>query len=174
MAQFNSFFKNLMVLEGGFVDDPKDHGGATFRGLTLYTWEKSGWDKNHDDHIDIADLKLITPEDAAKVYKLLYWDYIKGDEINSQSIAEIIFDWAVNSGTATATKKVQSLLGIKADGVFGPNTLKAVNQAIPQNLFELIKSSRIAFYASIIKRDPSQIKFKNGWNNRIQNFIFKG
>lgn len=174
MADFKAFFPTLMKEEGGFVDNKNDHGGATNGGLTLYTWEKSGYDKDGDGDIDVNDLKLATAADFYRVYKILYWDYIKGDEIASQSVAEIIFDWGVNSGTHNATKRVQALLGIKADGVFGPGTLKAINQAIPKNLFELIKAAREAYYRSIVKNNPTQSEFLKGWLHRINNFIFKG
>lgn len=174
MADFNAFFPVLLAEEGGFVDNKNDHGGATNLGITLYEWEKSGWDKDGDHDIDLADLKIITKQDAMKVYKILYWDYIKGDEISSQSVAEIIFDWGVNSGVNKATKSVQSLIGIKADGVFGPQTLKAINQAQPQQLFGLIKASREAYYRRMVYNNPSQGVFLKGWLNRINAFIFKG
>ena len=37
-----------------------------------------------------------------------------------------VFDWAVNSGTGRAAKKLQAMIGTVVDGGIGPNTLRAV------------------------------------------------
>lgn len=173
MANFDLYFPTLLGFEGGFVDDPDDRGGATKYGVTLQEWINEGYDKDGDGDIDKADLKIISTADASKIAKRLYWDKVKGDGINSQSVAEFIADWAYNSGTTTAIKKTQTALDIKSDGVIGPITLKSINAANPHTLFEFLKASREAFYRAIVAHDATQGRFLNGWLNRLKAFKFK-
>lgn len=174
MAQFEQFFPMLMKFEGGYVNDPDDHGGATKWGVTLAEWIRNGYDKNGDGVINANDIKLLTQADAAKIAKPLYWDQVKGDQINSQSIAEFLCDFAYNSGTGTAIKKLQQVLGVAVDGVIGNQTLSVLNAGSQKNIFEVYKQSRIDFVNAIVKNNPSQEKFLKGWLSRINSFCFKG
>ena len=174
MANFNLYFPHLLIYEGGYVDNPNDKGGPTKYGVTLANWIKYGYDKDNDGDIDKVDLKTITVEDASKIAKKYYWDNVKGDLINSQSVAEFIADWAYNSGTSTAIKKTQKLLGLIDDGIIGPKTLLAINSADPKTLFERLKASRTAFVRAIVENNPKQGVFLKGWENRINSFKFNG
>lgn len=173
MANFDVYFPTLLGFEGGFVEDPDDRGGATKYGVTLEEWIREGYDKDGDGDIDKQDLKIISTADASKIAKKLYWDKVKGDEISSQSVAEFITDWAYNSGVSRAIKKTQTALDITADGVIGPQTLKAINAAVPLTLFGYLKASREAFYRAIVDHDATQGKFLKGWLSRLNQFKFK-
>lgn len=161
-----------MSHEGGFVNDPYDKGGATKYGITLKTWISNGYDKNGDKKIDVNDLKLITVEDAEKIAKKLYWDVLNADLINNQSIAEFLFDWGYNSGTVTAAKKLQSILGVKEDGNIGPVTISKLNLANQKEVFNKLVNSRLLFLENIVKNDPTQAKYLKGWKNRVNSFKF--
>ena len=102
-----------------------------------------------------------------------FWDKCKCDDINSQSVAEIFADWCINSG-AVAIRKVQFMLSLQQDGIVGAKTLKAINESNPEDLFNRIKSARTQFYIDIVKRNPSQKVFMNGWMNRINSFEYRG
>lgn len=173
MANFDLYFPTLLKHEGGYVNDPKDKGGATNLGVTLKVWVANGWDKNNDGLINYKDIQLLTPADAKYIAKTLYWDKIAGDLIKSQSIAEFIFDWAYNSGPVTAAKKLQRVIGVDDDGKIGNNTLKKLNSLPAKEVFEKLKLNRAAFFHAIVKNNPSQAKFLKGWLNRNNSFIFK-
>lgn len=173
MANVNELAPFILKWEGGFVNDPIDRGGATNMGVTLNTWKSVGYDKNGDKKIDVKDLKLLSKEDVVKkVLKPYYWDKWRADEINNQSIANILVDWVYTSGKYGITK-VQAMLNLKPDGIVGNKTLSAINDYPNQRqLFQRIKNERLAFIDRIVKNNPSQRRFLKGWKNRINAFKY--
>ena len=118
-------------------------------------------------------MQLITEEDFKKVLKRNFWDKWKADEIENQSVADILVDWIWASGKWGIIKP-QQLLGVKADGIVGKQTLAAVNSYPNQRqLFEALKNARKAYINKLIKADPSQIVFKKGWLNRINDLKYE-
>lgn len=168
MARFDKFAPLLKKLEGGFVNDPADKGGATNMGVTLRTYRAIfGKEKT------VEDLKHISDGEWTTIMKTLYWDVARCDEIENQSIAELIADWLVNSGTRMI-KAIQEEAGVDADGIVGPKTLAAINGANQRCLHCKILVRRRKFYSRIIVVDPSQKKFEKGWNNRLSHFVYEG
>ena len=172
MAVFEKFSGKLLKEEGGFVDNPNDKGGATKYGITIDTWKTYGYDKNKDGRIDVEDLKIITFSDALAITKKIFWDYFKADKIKNQSVAELIVDWGYNSGQVTVARRIQRILNLAVDGIFGDGTVAAINKAHQSKLFEAIKADRKAFIDFLVRKDPTQKVFYQGWMNRINGFFF--
>jgi len=170
MANINHLATKLFLSEGLFVNDPIDRGGPTNRGITLSTWRKVGYDKDGDFDIDIDDIRLLTTADALLVLEKCYWDRWHADEIKNQKVADILVDWLWCSGKWGIIIP-QRILGVPADGIVGPATLKAVNRANPYQLLIQIYNSRVAFILDIIKKDPSQSRFERGWYNRLNAYL---
>ncbi len=167
MANAKLLLPFILGWEGGFVNDPKDHGGATNKGVTIATWRRCGYDKDGDGDIDVADLKKMTTDDVYnRVFKPFFWDRWKADSIKSQAVANILVDWVWGSG-AWGIKIPQRILGLKVDGIVGPATLAAVNRTEPHTLFNKIKAEREVFLRRIVINDPSQKRFLQGWLNRL-------
>lgn len=157
----------LLRLEGGYVNDKKDKGGATMRGVTLNTFRAYyGADKT------AADLKAITTAQWTHIFKCGYWDKMKADGIRSQSVAELLVDFAYNSGVTTASRHIQALVGTKTDGIIGAKTISAINANTPRVLFQRLQRDRLQYVESIVKANPSQRKFLQGWRNRINSFHY--
>lgn len=157
----------ILCWEGGFVDDPLDRGGATNKGITIGTFRNF-----YGKDATVEQLKNITDEQWLHIFKSGYWDKWKADDIENQSIANIVVDWAWGSGAATSIKQVQKILGVAVDGIAGNDTLTAINTADQRSLFVKIHSRRIEFVENIVKRDPSQARFLKGWKNRINSLTF--
>lgn len=157
----------ILRWEGGFVDDPLDMGGATNKGITIGTFRNF-----YGKDATVEQLKNITDEQWLHIFKCGFWDKWKADDINNQSIANIVVDWAWGSGTVTSIKQVQKILGVTADGIVGNDTLTAINTADQRTLFDKIHSKRIEFVENIVKRNPSQARFLKGWKNRINSLTF--
>ena len=134
-------------------------------------WVYRLWQKDGDGDIDADDLRMITPDDVFHVFKKYYWDRYQADFIHNQSIANICVDWVWASGRSGITR-VQQLLQIKVDGIVGPQTVASINLANQRQLFETIKADRIRFVEEICRRDSSQVVFRKGWLNRINDFKF--
>lgn len=165
MAKINLLAPFILKWEGGFVNDPLDRGGATNKGVTIAVWKSQGYDKDGDGDIDVTDLKLITEADAISIMKKNYWDRWKGDQIKDQAIANTLVDWVWGSGVH-GIKKPQELLGVTADGVVGPKTIEAVNNA-PADFLQRLYERRYKFLNDIVKNNPSQKRFIKGWTNRM-------
>ena len=157
----------ILRWEGGFADDPLDRGGATNKGITIGTFRNF-----YGKDATVEQLKNITDEQWLHIFKSGYWDKWKADNIENQSIANIVVDWAWGSGAATSIKQVQKILGVAVDGIVGDDTLTAINIAGQRSLFVKIHNRRIEFVENIVKRDPSQARFLKGWKNRINSLTF--
>jgi len=171
MAKVLVFAPKILKYEGGFVNDPKDHGGATNMGVTLATWRQVGYDKDGDCDIDADDIKLLSANDAISVLKLNYWNRWKADQIGNQSIAEILVDWVWGSGKWGIVIP-QRILKVPDDGIVGNATLFAVNSANQRGLHEAIFQARGRFILDLVKNHPEQKKFLDGWMNRLNQFKF--
>lgn len=169
MADYKELIPIIKKWEGGYVNDPDDSGGSTNKGVTLATF-RTWFGANKT----VNDLKALTDEQWIYIFLNGYWNQCKASEINNQSIANIIVDWAWASGPKTAIKKVQSILGTDSDGIVGPKTLAAINNAEPRQLFNKIKAARLQFVETLAEQRPKDKKWLQGWKNRINSFFFEG
>ena len=167
MADFKRYAKKLIQLEGGYTNHPDDQGGPTNQGVTLNTYRSyCGQEKT------IKDLRNMSYGIWCDIMKDMYWDKCLADKIDNQSVAEILVDWCVNSGFV-GLRKVQEIVGTKPDGIAGPKTLAAINGADAKELFDRIMAARKQFFINIVKRNPNQKVFINGWMNRLLMFKFE-
>lgn len=175
MASFDAFFPTLLKYEGGFVNDPDDPGGATNKGITLETFRRTAR-RCLGVRPTLANLRALTDEQAAKIYKPLYWDEVRGDEIELQELANILFDFQVNAGDR-ASRLLQQVINdlganpaLAVDGDIGPATLRALNAADQKSVYRRFKQGRIDYYENLAAARPSIGKFLNGWLDRVNSF----
>ena len=167
MADFKKYAPKLLKLEGGYSWHSEDKGGPTCAGVTLKTYQSYfGEDKTKEQ------LRDISYKDWCYIMKDGYWDKCKADMIENQQLAEIIVDWCVNSGSV-GIRKVQEIVGCKPDGIVGSITLSLINTADAESLFDRIWKARQQFYINIVKKNPSQKVFMNGWMNRLNVFKYE-
>lgn len=168
---FKKYFYILERVEGGYANHKSDLGQETYKGIcrknhpTLSVW------KSLDNLSTVKEKKAYTPsEEELNEIRNVYWSQyakkINWDLIQNEKVAFLYFDFAVNSGVATATKKVQQMLGIKADGICGQQTIGTINSQ--PRVYQRLMEARKQFYANLIKANPSQKVFETGWNNRLK------
>ena len=171
MANVNKLAPWILKWEGGFVNDPDDLGGATNKGVTLSTYMQYCRKKGYPVPT-VERLKNLSDREWTEILKTMYWDRWKADQIESQSVANILVDWVWASGTH-GIKRPQRILGVTVDGIVGNLTLAAVNARDAKELFFAIKSDRIKFIDEICKARPANEKFRRGWLNRINGLNFE-
>ena len=142
----------LLHHEGGYVNHPKDPGGETNLGVTKRVYEKWGGTK---------DMKDLTVEDVAPIYKKNYWNRCKCDDLES-GVDWVVFDWAVNSGTGRSAKAIQKICGASQDGAIGPKTLALIKTQDTEYVIEEFGKIRQNFYESLKTFDT----FGKGWTRR--------
>jgi lysozyme family protein len=178
MADFNQAAAKTLKLEGGYQDNPSDHGNLNSRGelvgtnhgITAKTYENLfGKVPSKQDMLNL------TTGQAVAIYKSNYWNPIKGDQLINQSIANNLFDCAINQGIPGVNYIVQRALqkftNIAIDGKFGPLTLSAINQYSGQSLFSAISAEREAAYIKLKDTATGKVWF-TVWIDRIKNFVY--
>ena len=153
---FDKCLEMLLSHEGGFVNHPEDPGGITNLGVTKKVYDE--WTGRESTEQEMRDL---TPEDVAPIYKKNYWDRVKGDSLPS-GLDWACFDWAVNSGSGRPAKAVQRAVGATADGAIGPATLGLIMEKDPKFIIEYVHDVRQDFYKSLKTFET----FGRGWTRR--------
>ncbi len=177
MADFASAFDATMKAEGGYVNDPQDPGGETYKGIARKMNSKwDGWTlidlaKREPNFPANLDGNLPLQEKIQNFYEINYWDKIRGDEINDQHIAECIFDFAVNAGPITSAKLAQRTVGAEADGIIGPATLEKINADEPRAFIALFSLHKVRYYVGICENRQESRKFFYGWIKRTVGVI---
>lgn len=171
MADFTKYFPLLVENEGGYVFDPHDPGGETWRGVArAYHPHWAGWtivdaykakpDWPADCRVyprnKLATAILVQDHQLAALvqsfYQAEYWDSLHLSGINSQCIASQLCDIGVNSGTGRVGHLAQYVLASSfgwhgaIDGAIGPATLAAINAAPAPAYYDALVALRRAFY----------------------------
>lgn len=134
MANFKISIPKVLKYEGGYVNDPNDNGGETYKGISRKFWSKwEGWviiDKYKKSKVNFpkvldGDTKL--QDLILTFYKTNFWDKIGGDKINSQSIADLMFDGAINEGISPVIKRSEANVGLNGTGKVSDELIKRLN-----------------------------------------------
>jgi lysozyme family protein len=184
MKTIEGLATEIVVREGGFVDDPDDPGGATNYGVTIHTMRRLGLDLTKDGTIDTADVRALTQAQAVEIFVEHYFRR-PGIHALPASLQASVFDMQVNAGS-NAIRILQRLLrdmghDIAVDGVIGPQTIRAAQVAqdvAPGHLADAYGIARRNYYYALADRRPASRKFarrrdggKGGWITRSEEFI---
>lgn len=133
----------------GYVNDPKDRGGET----------KFGVSQKANPDVSIKDLDWAG---AKSIYEKKYWLTGKCDLL-PEKVAYAHFDACVHHGPTTAIVLLQRALGTNPDGVLGPRSIQALQQADETVLVTKMLNERRKRFDNIVKNFPDQRKFLAGW-----------
>jgi lysozyme family protein len=180
VADLDRLIDALIDREGGYVDHPADRGGPTCFGITEAVARAHGY---------AGAMRQLPREEAAAIYRRLYWTRPRFDQLSSRSprIAAELFDTGVNMGPAVAATFLQRALtalnrngrdypDLVPDGRIGPATLAALDsfmtvrggssgQTVLLRALEALQGER---YLRLAERRPANEAFLYGWlANRI-------
>lgn len=175
-ANFEAAVDKLLRHEGGFCID---EGGPTNFGVSLRfartagDLDHDGWqdaDVDHDGDVDEADIRAMTRDDAARIYRVQWWDRY-GYGAFTDSIATKLLDLSVNMGPDRAHRIFQQAInecGIHTtvDGALGPKTRLNAGLCPEETLLVELREAARTFYIAIIANNPKCTRYKKGWVRR--------
>ncbi len=155
------FDKDIIVIEGGYDNDPDDPGGETKYGISKRSYPNE-------------DIKNLTVERAIEIYTRDFWNPLNLSSIQDQTTANLVFRFAVNSGQETAVELLQESLNtfvpiipsVKVDGKLGQKTLQGINNIRTIRLHDTFRVATCKYYLDIVLKKPSQEKYFKGWIRR--------
>jgi lysozyme family protein len=169
----------LLEREGGYVNHPADKGGPTCFGVTEAVARAHGYR---------GPMRQLPRDEAAAIYKRLYWVRPRFDEVAKRSprLAAELFDTGANMGPAVAATFLQRALtalnrnagdypDLVPDGRIGDVTLRALDafmkirgpggETVLLRALEALQGER---YLRLAERRPANEVFLYGWlANRI-------
>lgn len=153
---------SVFKAEGGYSTDKNDTGNY-YKGEFVGT--------NHGisapvlaDYLGrtptVEDMKALTKEEAREIAATRYYDRFSIEELPSE-LQEIVFH-SVYMSESRGVKAMQRLLGVEADGIIGPKTIKAMQSA------DFTKEQfKDEFLAELEENSPTWDKHGKGWTNRF-------
>lgn len=183
-AALGIILAGIFVVEGGYVNDPKDRGGPTNYGVTEAVARENGYEgdmrnfpKKCYGAMTVCAEKIYTDRYVRDpgFYPLLTIE---------PAVAQELIDTGVNMGPRWPSIWFQASLNVlcgsklTTDGKVGPATVKAyttcakaqgaVNLCV--KMLNSLDATQEKRYRSIVARNPSQNRFLKGWlRHRINN-----
>jgi lysozyme family protein len=156
-SRFEKAVEHVLKHEGGFVQHPRDPGGATKFGITRETLSRA-----RKRAASITDIRRLSRKEAIVIYRQFFWDALRAEEL-PLGLDLAVFDLAVSSGPIRAVKMLQNVLGVEADAILGPVTLRAAHESdVPEAIRRLTKA-RLGF----LGRLATWPVFGLGWRRRV-------
>jgi len=154
--------------EGGYVNDPDDLGGETYKGIARNSHSSwLGWViidqyKNKPDFPHSLEANSKLQESVQQFYLNTFWQPLNAEQIQNQTSADSVFDFAVNSGIVNSARLVQSIVGDK--------TLTKINSMDFGHFQAALTVAKMEYYMNIIRKRPTSKKFLLGWISRSLSF----
>lgn len=160
--------------EGEYTEDG---GVASKYGVTVQMAKNANdldlFDKNGDGRITDKDIKRLTFDDAMMAYKKNYWDCFGLQMLDDDQKALLVLDAMLNHGRKVGAKIVQKALigmgfdAVVADGVYGPQTKKAMEEASTEEFVDAYFASRRRYYDALTEAYSDQKVHLPKWLARL-------
>jgi len=152
MLSWDTIVNRTLQEEGGYSNDPDDPGGETMWGITKRVAMINGF---------MNDMKNMSRDTAIGIYFKEYWTKPRFSDLNP-ALGFQLFDFGVNHGQGGATKILQNILKVSADGQIGNQTLAAVSGwNLPSLMFAFV-AARQNYYLN----SPMYGHDGKGWLSR--------
>lgn len=132
---FDTAFTDVVDIEKGFSEDPRDPGNWTGGKVNAGTLNGTMYGISAAAYPNV-EIKNLTPPKAKAIYLSDYWDKCRCDTL-PDPVACALFKQAVNMGVSGAIKAFQISLGAQViDGVIGPVTIGYASRLPPTEVLE--------------------------------------
>lgn len=167
MSRFNEIMDVVFKWEGGYADHPNDPGGATNYGITHKVLAK--W--RGVTAVTKREVRDLTKEEAARIFKKKYYQEIKGSKI-PKPIDLIMMDGAVNHGKKTMVGFLENELGTASNGTLSDSDIEQLDKATQEvsDLIKLAVNLAEARKSRYLGR-PHAATFIRGWRNRLNDVM---
>ncbi len=188
-TDFITSFNKALSNEGFISNNANDKGGFTYKGISRVkhpSWP--GW-KIIDEIFRSTDYQSVQQINSNPILQNLvqgfylteFWNKLQGDILQSQLIADELFDSSINLGVPTASEILQRTINllnrngklypdISVDGVIGNQTLEALRKCLAANgeklIYNILNFYQAKHYIQIMEKDHTQEIFI-GWFSRI-------
>lgn len=153
--------RRVRTHEGGNVDDKRDPGGRTGRGVTQQKWNE--YRKLFQGKNLPADVWAASQADVDNVFKVMFWDKLKCDDLPA-GVDYAVFDYGVNSGEGRAGRVLRRAMGLPDTDWAVTSQVIGRAKAVNDNaLAAAVCDERLAFLKTL-KTWPV---YKNGWTTRV-------
>lgn len=156
-SSYTNAMKQIRQFEGGYVDHPRDPGGATNFGITQAVYDEYRISKK----LAKRSVKQIAESEVDDIYLTRYANKIRYDDLPA-GVDFATLDGAINSGVSRGAKWLQGALGVSADGVVGAKTVAAATAADALKVIKAIYSKRTGFLRGL----STFSTFGKGWLSR--------
>ena len=158
LSNFRTCLGWVLKHEGGYVNHPKDPGGATNRGVIQRTYNA------YRKRMGLAkqSVKKITQAEVEAIYREQYWVAVHGDQLPA-GVDYAVFDYGVNSGPRRSIKDLQRVIGANPDGWIGQETLSKVFDMPAAEIVTKLCQRRYNFVRGLRHWKT----FGRGWTRRI-------
>jgi len=157
-TNFNKCRDHVLKWEGGYVNHPRDPGGATNYGVTHKTLAR-----HRKKPVTNQDVRNLDKREAGEIFRSGYWNTVRGDDLPA-GLDLVAFDAAVNSGPVRGKKWLQRALGVLVDGRIGDKTILAANTTGSRT--EVIQKA-CAARMSFLRQLRTWSTFGRGWARRV-------
>lgn len=145
-----------------------DTGGFTRLGVTIGTYR--AWATAHQQPVPgTYDLANAQVSSLKAIYWSWFWQAVNGEGL-PKGLDLLVFDFGVTAGPGRGAKILQGLVGTKADGIIGQQTLEAVKG---KDLSGLLND----FTDEVLKYDKTcggYSLFGKGWDKRRNDALAAG
>jgi lysozyme family protein len=153
---FGAVMSEVFAHEGGYVNDPRDPGGATNMGITIGTL--SAW---RGKPVTPEDVRALTKGEALAIYRARYWVPVRGGDL-PEGLDLVAMDGAVNSGVSCGARWLQQGVGLAPDGKVGAATIEAARLA-DEGAIARACEARMGFLEGL----RTWAAFGRGWSRRV-------
>jgi lysozyme family protein len=161
-ANYDACIDKVLEYEGGYQNDPDDSGNWSL--CEVGRGENRGTNRGISScSYPDEDIAGMTEERAREIYRSDFWDPIQGDELPAGPDL-CTFDGSVNSGRSRGVQWLQRAVGVEDDGVVGPLTIEAANEADDHVTIDRMCDDRLEFLRGLSTWDL----YGKGWTARVE------